>query len=324
MLGLALVLLAGVFFCFQNVIVRVLYTPYELFGLLPTGGYVEATLQSSFLLLLMRMVVGVPLMALTTPVLYRPTWKEIAQLGRRDRWADLRLVLVGGSLMFLYLALLYLAIGLIPVGIALTLFFTFPVFTALFSWLWFGVRPSRFRIGVMGLILIGSALSTPAADPAASVSWLGVLMGVGSGVAYALYTVTAQKSFERFHPFPFTWMSFATTLVLSGILVVLWTGDWSGAAWTALWIGGLLSAIATCVGHLLNNLGIRLIGATTASMLGAVNPALTALLAWVTLQEQISWLQAAGVGLVTLCVALLGRDARPASSPTERPASTPK
>ena len=42
--------------------------------------------------------------------------------------------------MFLYLALLYVAIGQIATGIALTLFFTFPVFTALFSWI-FGVWP---------------------------------------------------------------------------------------------------------------------------------------------------------------------------------------
>lgn len=311
MLGFALVLLAGIFFCFQNVIVRVLYTPYELFGLLPAGGYVEATLQSSFLLLSMRMVVGVPLMALTSPLIYRPTWKDMALLGRRDRWPDLGLALLGGSLMFLYLALLYLSIGLIPVGIALTLFFTFPVFTALFSWLWFGIRPSRYRVIVMAMILVGSALSAPPTGSAESISWLGVAMGVGSGVAYAFYTVTAQKSFERFHPFPFTWISFATTLVLSTLLIAIWAGDWRNAAWSALWIGGLLSAIATCVGHVLNNLGIRLIGATTASMLGAVNPALTALLAWIALQEQLSWIQVGGVVLVTLCVALLGREGRP-------------
>jgi drug/metabolite transporter (DMT)-like permease len=36
-------------------------------------------------------------------------------------------------------------------------------------------------------------------------------------------------------------------------------------------IRGLLSAIATFVGHLLNNFGIRLIGATSASMIGASN-----------------------------------------------------
>lgn len=310
MLGFILVLLAGIFFCFQNVIVRVLFNPYELFNLLTTGGFVEATLHNSFLLLLMRMLVGVPLMALMSPVLYRPTWKEIAQLQGRHRRQDLVLVLLGGILMFLYLALLYLSIGLIPVGIALTLFFTFPVFTALFSWCWFGARPSRFRWLIMVIILVGSTLTVPQASSAAATNWLGIGTGLAAGVTYALYTVTAQKCFERFHPFPFTWISFATTLVLSGLFVLLWSGDLSNLPWEPLWIGGLLSAIATFAGHVLNNLGIRLIGATSASMLGAANPALTAVLAWILLQEQLNWLQVTGVILVTLCVALLGRETR--------------
>lgn len=38
-----------------------------------------------------------------------------------------------GVLMFLYLALLYISIGMSPAGLALTLFFSYPVFTDLLS-----------------------------------------------------------------------------------------------------------------------------------------------------------------------------------------------
>jgi drug/metabolite transporter (DMT)-like permease len=191
----------------------------------------------------------------------------------------------------------------IPAGIALTLFFTFPVFTALFSWYWFGSRPSLFRWGIMGLILFGSVLTLPHESSAAIESWLGVVFGVASGVTYALYTVVAQKSFETFHPVPFTWISFATTLVLSVFSLLIWHGQMSGLAWTALWIGGVLSAITTFAGHILNNLGIRMVGATVAAMIGAANPALTAVLAWVGLQEQLTIVQVLGVIVVTLSVA---------------------
>jgi drug/metabolite transporter (DMT)-like permease len=81
-------------------------------------------------------------------------------------------------------------------------------------------------------------------------------------------------------------------------------------AWLPLWIGGLLSAIATFAGHLLNNFGIRLIGATSASMISASNPALTATLAWLTIQETLNGLQLIGVVIVTLSVALLSREHR--------------
>jgi drug/metabolite transporter (DMT)-like permease len=305
LLGYGLVLLAGLCFTFQNLIVRVLFNPVDIFGVLATGGFVAADLPNSFLLLFMRTVVGVPLMAALLPLLYPKTWSDVRRLGQPNQRPQLTLALVGGLLMFLYLALLYVSIGQIAAGIALTLFFTFPVFTALFSWVWFGMPPSRFQWGIMALILVGSWLTLPHQEAATGDSWLGVVFGLASGVTYALYTVVAQKSFEHFHPVPFTWISFATTLVLSALSLLVWHGQLTGLPWTALWIGGLLSAITTFAGHILNNLGIKLVGATAASMLGSANPALTALFAWVNLQEQLTGVQAVGVGIVVTSVAAL-------------------
>ncbi len=165
------------------------------------------------------------------------------------------------------------------------------------------------------MILIGSALTVPQEGPAiSSSSWLGVSLGIASGVAYALYTVYAQKSFEALHPVPFTWISFATTLVLSALSLLVWGMPETDLAWTPLWIGGLLSALVTFAGHLLNNFGIRRIGATTAAMIGASNPALTVVLAWLTIQEQLKGVQLLGVVLVTLSVVLLSRERQVSAS----------
>ncbi|ASC71940.1 putative transporter [Halomicronema hongdechloris C2206] len=314
MLGVAIVLLSACFFCVQNVIVRVLFNQQVVLGIGVTGGFVPPTLENSFLLLVMRMVLVVPLMAGLAAGFYPATWKDIRQLGSSHQRRPLLQAIAGGGLMFLYLALLYVAIGLLPAGIALTLFFSYPVFTALFSWGVFGTRPSRYRWVIMGLILLGSYLTMPAASGGDSQSWLGVLFGLAAGVAYALYTVNAQKSFDVVHPFPFTWISFATTLALSTLSLSLGRGNVSqvpAAAWGPLWIGGLLSALVTFAGHVLNNLGIRGIGATAAAMIGASNPALTVVLAWVAIQEAITPVQLSGVILVTASVAMLAREHRP-------------
>ncbi len=259
----------------------------------------------------MRMLLVVPLMAFLAPKLYPPTWKDIKQLRNLEQ-RPLLLQSVGcGFLMFLYLALIYISIGIIPTGIAMTLFFTYPVFTALFSWRLFGNQPTVFRWSVMGLVLLGSFLTMPQADRMTdSHSLIGAIAGITSGITYALYTVVAQKSFERLHPVPFTWISFATTLVLSAASLLIWNVHDVQLAWVALWIGSLLSAIATFAGHLLNNFGIRLIGATSASMIGATNPALTVILAWLTIQETLKGLQLVGVVIVTLSVAMLSREHR--------------
>lgn len=306
MLGFLIVLVSSFFFCFQNVIVRILFNSYPIFGVFETGGFVSPTLQNSFLLMFMRMLLVVPLMALLAQKIHSPTWKDIRQLTRIDQRGLLWQATGAGILMFLYLAMLYVSIGLIPTGIAMTLFFTYPVFTALFSWRWLGSRPSLIRWGIMGAVLLGSFLTMPyTSTTVGNNQWFGIVTGIASGVTYALYTVVAQKSFEKLHPVPFTWISFAVTLVLSGICFLGWEMYNAPLPWLPLWIGGLLSAIVTFAGHLLNNFGIRLIGATKASMIGASNPALTVVLAWLTMQETLNGLQLVGVLIVTLSVALL-------------------
>ncbi len=321
MLGFSLVLLAAFFFCFQNVIVRVLFNPHTVLGLFQTGGFVTPTLPNSFLLLCLRMLLVAPLMAVVANRLYPSTWKDVQTLGRPEQRPWLLRSLLGGVWMFLYLALLYVAVGLIPTGIAMTLFFTYPVFTALLSWRIFGSRPSLFRWSVMALVLFGSTLTIPQ-QPVAGYAhlgyahaghaqpWLGVLLAITSGFAYALYAVNAQKSFEQVNPIPFTWISFATTLLLSAISLLFWHGPPTSLDWTGLWLGSLLSALFTLTGHLLNNLGIRLIGATSAAMIGASNPALTVVLAWFTIQERLQTVQLVGVAIVTLSVAMLSREHR--------------
>ncbi len=312
MLGFAMVLLASLFFCCQNVIVRIMFNQSSILGDFIIGGYVVPTLGNSFLLLFMRMSLVVPLMAAFSSKIYSHTWQDIRGLNQSESRMMLWRSLAGGLLMFLYLALLYLAIGLIETGIAMTLFFTYPVFTALFSWQLFGSPPSRFRWLVMGLILSGSFLTIPRHQGSdQSYSLLGVILGIASGITYALYTVNAQKTFaDKMHPVPFTWISFTTTFVLAGISLLIWHNPNYELNWAPLWVGGLLSAIVTLTGHLMNNFGISLIGATSASMISATNPALTVILAWLTIQETLNYWQVFGVIIVTLSVVMLGLEHR--------------
>lgn len=299
-MGFLIVLLGAFCFSFQNVIVRVLFSTHSLLGLFPLGGFVTPTWSHSFLLLLMRMTWVVPLMALLAPRLYPATWPELRQLRQPHHRPLLVQAIAAGSFMFLYLALLYIAIGLIPTGVALTLFFTYPVFTALLSWRLFGSLPTRLGWGVMGLVFVGSLLTLSPPTATLDPSYVfGIVTGLGSGVAYAGYTVLAQKSFSSLHPVPFTWLSFAITWLWSAVSWGLWAQPGESLPWRELWVGAALSAIATASGHLLNNYGVQMIGATSAAMVAAANPAFTVVLAWITLQETLTVIQVAGVLLVT-------------------------
>lgn len=308
MLGFILVLLSSVFFCIQNVVVRILFAEQMLLGVGVTGGFLTPTLHNSFLLLLLRMVLAVPLMGLLTTRLHPAIWRDVKKLTHPRERRALGHAIAGGLLMFTYLALLYVSIGLIATAIALTLFFTFPIFTALLSWRFLGQRPSTIQWGIMACIMVGSAFTIPAEQWTGGGSWAGALLGVASGIAYATYTVNAQKSFDYLHPLTYTWLSFALTLLFSAICLVVWPiENAQELAWTPIWLWSLVSGIVTFSGHMLFNSGIKYIGATLAAMLGSANPALTVVLAWVAIRETLATVQLLGVGIVTASVASLGR-----------------
>ncbi len=286
---------------------RVLFSEHLVLGLFALGGYVKPDLQNSLLLMFMRMLLVVPLMASLAFKLYPSALKEFRDLFRRERTDVLLQALGCGVLMFVYIALLYIAIGLIPTGIAMTLFFTYPVFTALLAWRFFGERPTLFRWLVMVIILGGGVLTIPQSSAAYGSDTIttGIFASVGSGVVYAFYKVLAQKCLEKLDPVPFTWISFTCTLLLSGVSLLLWPLPSTQLDWTPLWIGSIFSGLVSFIGHTFNNVGIRIIGATKASIIGASSPALTALVAWATISETLNLIQSLGIGIVSLGIALL-------------------
>ncbi|WP_414753620.1 DMT family transporter [Anabaena sp. CCY 9910] len=304
------VLLSSFFLTIHNVTVRVLFSEHLVLGVFVLGGYVKPDLPNSFLLMFMRMLLVVPLMATLALKLYPSAGKEIQDLFRRERF-DVLIQAVGcGILMFVYIAALYVAIGLIPTGIALTLFFTYPVFTALLAWKFFGDRPTPFRWLVMSMILIGGVLTIPQSSTSYSSNTvvIGIFASLSAGVIYAFYNVIAQICLEKFHPVPFTWISFTSTLLLSGVNLLIFSPSSSQLDWTPLWIGSIFSGVISFIGHTLNNLGIRMIGATKASIVGSSSPALTALVAWITISENLNLIQSLGIAVVTLGIALLSAE----------------
>ncbi|MEJ6487675.1 DMT family transporter [Nostoc punctiforme UO1] len=310
MLGILTVLLSSFVLTFHNITVRVLFSEHLVLGLFLLGGYVKPDLQNSFLLMFMRMLLVVPLMASLSFKVYPSAWTELQYLFTRNGKDVLIQALGCGVLMFVYIASLYIAIGLIPTGIALTLFFTYPVFTTLLSWRFFGDRPTLFRWLVMAIILVGSALTIPqsSATYSSHTIAIGILASFGAGIVYAFYCIIAQKCLEKFHPIPFTWISFASTLLLSGVSLLFWPAKSGQLDWTPLWICSIFSGLVSFLGHTLNNVGIRMVGASTASIIGSSSPALTALVAWISINETLNLIQSVGIGVVTLGIALLSAE----------------
>lgn len=307
--GLILILLSTVALSLHNVTVGIVGNPSQLFGVLPVGGFISLkSLGSSLLLLWLRMLVVVPLMAFGLATrLYKPVWKDVKTFClSRDRRL-ISSVVGSGFFLFLSQVMIYIAIGQVGPGVAITILFMYPLITVPLAWALFGDRPTSLRVLVMVMITCGIALTTVKATTA-NWSGTGISAAMVSGVCFALYLLTMQVSFRKLHPIPVSLIQFATIFVLSSLSLIAIGIDTPPSNWVGLIGGSLILGGLTLVGYLLNNFGVRFMGAAHASIIAASGPALTALLAVIITPGDRTFLSVAqivGILVVTLGVVTL-------------------
>ncbi|PSB39855.1 hypothetical protein C7B69_01045 [filamentous cyanobacterium Phorm 46] len=315
--GLVLALSSAVVLSLFNVCLRILIksrNPRVIFGLFEVPGVVTPGFGNSLLILLMRLIVVMALMPVLATFLYPSVWKDIRRLfqsGDRALWGK-----VLGSAFFLFLSqvLIYLAIGNIPAGIAITIFFIYPIVTVLGSWILFGARPSTIGFLAMfgitlGLILAGLP-SFSAAAPGGGNVGVGVSAALGAGIMFAGYVLLTQMAAGKLHPIPFSLVNFAAIFVFSALS--LWVPLSENLApqidqnvWPGLIMGGVVLGVLTLFSYLLNNFAIRFAGAALASVIGTLGPALTGLFGFVIINEKLQPVTILGMAVVTLSVAAM-------------------
>ncbi len=315
--GLVLALSSAVVLSLFNVCLRILIktrNPRMVFGLFELPGVVTPGFGNSLLILLMRLIVVMALMPVLATFLYPSVWKDIKRLfqsGDRALWSK-----VLGSAFFLFLSqvLIYLAIGNIPAGIAITIFFIYPIVTVLGSWVLFGARPTKVGFLAMfgitaGLILAGLPSFAAAAPDGGNVE-VGVAAALGAGIMFAGYVLLTQMAAGKLHPIPFSLVNFAAIFVFSALS--LWVPLSENLApkidqdvWPGLIVGGFVLGVLTLFSYLLNNFAIRFAGAALASVIGTLGPALTALFGFIIINEKLQPVAIFGMAVVTLSVAAM-------------------
>ncbi len=315
--GLILALSSAVVLSLFNVCLRILIksrNPRMIFGLFELEGVVSRGFGNSLLILLMRLIVVMTLMPVLATFLYPNVWKDIRRLfqsGDRALWGK-----VLGSAFFLFLSqvLIYLAIGNIPAGIAITIFFIYPIITVLGSWLLFKARPSTIGFLAIGGITLGLILagwpSFAAPAPGGGNVGVGVTAALASGITFAGYVLLTQMAAGKLHPIPFSLVNFAAIFVFSSLS--LWVPLSENLApqidqnvWPGLIAGGVVLGVLTLFSYLLNNFAIRYAGAALASVIGTLGPAMTALFGFLIINEKLQPVAILGMIVVTLSVAAM-------------------
>ncbi|MDZ8104303.1 MAG: EamA family transporter [Nostoc sp. DedQUE12a] len=315
-IGFVLIVLSTVISSLYNVAIKVIFHEgSQIFGVLEVERLLPPTLGNTFLILTMRFMVVVPLMVLLSPILHPRLWQDLENLINSVRGNPtptnagtkqiLVLSIVSGCFLFLSQVLIYIAIAQVPTGIAIALFFIYPMVTGLFSWFLFRDRPTIFRIGAIAaiccgeLLVLGTSSSSGIGNPS-----LGSSAAIISGVAFAAYIILTRVCASKLHPVTFTLINFATMLVLSFICLMLplpsnWNLLIDPTKMLELILSAFILGVLTLSGYLLNNAGITKLGASRSALIGGSIPVLTVIFAGLIIQENLDIVQILGVLLVT-------------------------
>ena len=317
-IGFLLISLSTVVSSLYNVAIKaIFFTASNSLGGLPTQQLILPTLGNIFLILMLRLLVVVPLMLLLSPILHPPIWQELENLftslranatpiQQKSKQA-LFLSIISGCLLFLSQVLIYIAIGEVTTGMAIALFFIYPVMSVFLSWFLFQERPNVLITGAMAAIFCGELLILANQSIGVNNTSLGSITAILSGVAFAMYVVFTRicATKLKLHPVSLTLINFTTMLLLSFICLIIPLPSNLALAINSsngleLVLSAFILGVLTLCGYLFNNFGIRKLGSPYSSLIGATVPILTVIFAGVMLQESLDIVQVIGVILVTI------------------------
>lgn len=305
--GLILVLLATLFFALQNIFVRIATSdkPMRILGgMLSLGGYVlkdpNNLFQVPLLVLLVRITLVLPVLWIILPLLKPGAWTEAKQI---VMGSDLQLklrVVAAGVFLFLSQTSNYLAINKVGPATANAIFFIYPTITTLLAWRLFDERPSWKQWLAIALIYSGCvwlAFSIPNASFKGDLT--GIFAAAFAGIVFACEGILAQSCFSKISPITFTGLLFTVEWL---VLLIVALSTIRLSINNGLILMGALLSIATLSAYLLNNSGIKVIGAAATSIIGASGPAVTAIFGLLFLNESTQWW---AIALVTVGVVLM-------------------
>jgi drug/metabolite transporter (DMT)-like permease len=180
----------------------------------------------------------------------------------------------------------------------------------------------RRRIVALALATGGAALVL-AGSGTGDLEALGVALGLGSAVAYAVYILVADSVTRRIDPFHLSALiatGAATTLWAAGLVSGSLDLGFESGGWG--WIAGL-ALVSTVLPISAFLAGLPKIGPATASIVSTVEPIVSVGMAMLWFGERLGVVQIAGGALVLTAVVLLAVKVRGRVPPADAPAPAP-
>lgn len=233
---------------------------------------------------------GLGLLLVAGKIPIRPTGREI--------WAAPLI----GVLLAAYSGAMYKGMEFMPVALTVLTFYTYPLFTLLFSWIsgaerLTAARAVAFPLAFFGLLL---ALDVSGVDfSARGAAW--ALLG---GLGFSLVLILSGRLFpKRRDTRPRSFIMLATASAAT-IVVSLVTGEFHFPASAPGWSGLMGSSLCYLIGMTSILMAAAAIGPTRVAVVMNVEPIASLILTFLILGERLRGLQLLGAGFVIAAIYL--------------------
>jgi DME family drug/metabolite transporter len=219
----------------------------------------------------------------------------------RDFWCFLGTGI--GSIVFFNYCY-FTAVRMMSLAAAAVLLYTAPAFVMLMSAVLFREKMTGRRVLSVLLTFAGCACVTGLAGSGISAG--GILVGLGAGFGYALYTIFGHYAIERgYDSLTITFYTFLVAAVTSLFMVRLphVAGALSGSA-AALGYVLCLGIVSTILPFLLYTLGLHFVQGGQASVIASIEPVTASIVGIILYHEALTAQTVVGIALVLAGIAV--------------------
>ena len=283
-IGPALILLAGCFWGSMGIFVRRL-TDYGF-----------SSIQIVAIRVTLAALIFCMLLLIKDPSGFRISVKDI----------PLFLGLGFGSILF-FTVCYFTAITMMPLSTAAILLYTSPIWIMLMSVLFFREKLTGRKLLALALAFAGCVLVSGVSGEGMTLP--GLLVGLGSGIGYGLYSILGTVALRRYSPFTVTTYTFVFAAL--GSWLICRPAEMLAKFAAAPDLPGLvffcfLTALVTAViPFLAYTLGLQTVEASRAGILATVEPLVATLIGVAVFSEPLTLLSGLGILLILAAVVLL-------------------
>lgn len=205
----------------------------------------------------------------------------------------------------------FTAINMMSVSLAVILLYTAPAFVTVLSFFFLkeGISLKKV-IAVVGTILGCILIAGANLSHTSTVTFYGVLVGLGAGFGYALYTIFGKFALRKYHPFTVILYTFLVATVSLIPFTRIWEKDQLLLREDVLLYVIGLGLFPTVIAYFLYTKGLEKTEGSKASIIATTEPIVATLLGIFLFSETLKMVQILGSFLILLSAVLANISSR--------------